>query len=122
MACLPPAAVAPHVASGAVRMLAVSTAKRSPFFPDVPTLKETGIDVEADAWNGLIAPAGIAPAVLAKINQAVVAAIRAPDARAKLASQYMQAVGSTPEAFRERITGEAKRWAPVIETAHIRIK
>jgi tripartite-type tricarboxylate transporter receptor subunit TctC len=122
MACLPPAAVAPHVASGAVWMLAVSTAERSPFFPDVPTLKETGIDVEADAWNGLIAPAGIAPAVLAKINQAVVAAIRAPDARAKLASQYMQAVGSTPEAFRERITGEAKRWAPVIEAAHIRIK
>ena len=43
---------------GEVKILAVSTAKRSPYLPDVPTLKESGIDVEADAWNGLIAPGG----------------------------------------------------------------
>ena len=58
IACLPAIAVTPHAATGAVKILAVSTARRSPYLPDVPTLKESGIDVEADAWNGLIAPAG----------------------------------------------------------------
>ena len=57
MAVMPAISVTPHVASGAVKILAVTTAKRSPFLPDVPTLKESGIDVEADAWNGMIAPA-----------------------------------------------------------------
>ena len=58
MACLPAISVTPQAAAGAVKILAVSTAKRSPYLPDVPTLKEAGIDVEADAWNGLIAPGG----------------------------------------------------------------
>ena len=57
MGCLPAIAVTPHAASGAVKILAVSTAKRSPYLPDIPTLKEAGIDVEADAWKGMIAPA-----------------------------------------------------------------
>ena len=58
MACLPAISVTPQAAAGAVKILAVSTARRSPYLPDVPTLKEAGIDVEADAWNGLIAPGG----------------------------------------------------------------
>ena len=56
MGCLPAISVTPHAASGAVKILAVSTAKRSPYLPDIPTLKEAGIDVEADAWMGMIAP------------------------------------------------------------------
>ena len=56
MACLPAISVTPQAKAGKVKILAVSTAKRSPYLPDVPTLKESGIDVEADAWNGLIAP------------------------------------------------------------------
>ena len=58
MACLPAISVTPQAKAGKVKILAVSTAKRSPYLPDVPTLKESGIDVEADAWNGLIAPGG----------------------------------------------------------------
>ena len=57
MACLPAIAVTPQVGTGKVKMLAVSTARRSALLPDIPTLKESGIDVEADAWMGLIAPA-----------------------------------------------------------------
>ena len=57
MACLPAIAVTPHVASGQVKILAISLGRRSALLPDYPTLKEAGIDVEADAWNGLIAPA-----------------------------------------------------------------
>ena len=59
MACLPAISVVPQVSTGAVKILAVSTAKRSALLPNVPTLKESGIDVEADAWMGLIGPAGL---------------------------------------------------------------
>ncbi len=64
MACLPAISVTPQAKAGKVKMLAVSTAKRSPFLPDVPTLKESGIDVEADAWMGLIAPGGTPKAMI----------------------------------------------------------
>ena len=59
MVCLPAISVVPQLGSGAIKVLAVSTAERSAFLPDVPTLKEAGIDVEADAWSSLIAPAQI---------------------------------------------------------------
>jgi len=57
MGCLPAISVTPHAGSGSIKILAVSTAKRSPYLPSIPTLKEAGIDVEADAWMGMIAPA-----------------------------------------------------------------
>jgi tripartite-type tricarboxylate transporter receptor subunit TctC len=121
MACLPAISVTPHAAAGAVRILAVSTEKRSPFLPDVPTLKESGIEIDADAWMGLIAPAGTPKEVIAKINEDVVKIIRQPSVREKLATQLMQPVGSSPEEFRARIAGEVARWAPVIKTANIKI-
>ena len=121
MACLPAIAVTPQAATGAVKILAVSTAKRSPFLPDIPTLKESGIDVEADAWNGLIAPGGTPKAVIDAINKEVVDIIKLPAVRDKLATQLMQPVGSTPEQFRALIDNEIARWAPVIKTADIKI-
>jgi tripartite-type tricarboxylate transporter receptor subunit TctC len=121
MACLPAISVKPHADSGAVKMLAVSTPKRSPFLPAVPTLKESGIDVEADAWNGLIAPAGTPEPVIAAINRAVVEALKSPAVREKLAAQMMEPVGDSPEAFRARINAEVTRWAPVINAANIKI-
>src|SRR6266850_1917783 len=84
MACLPAISVTPQVGTGKVKILAVSTAKRSALLPDIPTLKESGIDVEADAWMGLIAPAKTPDAVIAKIHDAVVQAITTPEAREKL--------------------------------------
>jgi tripartite-type tricarboxylate transporter receptor subunit TctC len=121
MACLPAISVTPQAATGAVKILAVSTARRSPYLPDVPTLKESGIDVDADAWNGLIAPAATPAAIITKINKDVVEIIRQPAVRAKLAAQLMEPVGSTPEEFRARIDGEIERWAPVIKAANVRI-
>jgi tripartite-type tricarboxylate transporter receptor subunit TctC len=84
-------------------------------------LKESGIDVEADAWNGLIAPGGTPKALIDKINKDVVAIIRAPELREKLAAQLMEPVGSTPEEFRARIDGEIARWAPVIKAANVKV-
>jgi tripartite-type tricarboxylate transporter receptor subunit TctC len=121
MACLPAISVTPLAQAGKVKILAVSTAKRSPFLPDVPTLKESGIDVEADAWNGLIAPGGTPKAAIDAINKDVVAIIKMPEVREKLAAQLMEPVGSTPEEFRARIDGENARWGAVIKAANIKV-
>jgi tripartite-type tricarboxylate transporter receptor subunit TctC len=121
MACLPAISVTPQAKAGKVKILAVSTAKRSPYLPDVPTLKESGIDVEADAWNGLIAPGGTPKAVIDQINKDVVAIIKEPAVRDKLATQLMEPVGSTTQEFRARMNGEIARWAPVIKAANVKV-
>jgi tripartite-type tricarboxylate transporter receptor subunit TctC len=121
IACLPAISVTPQAASGAVKILAVSTAKRSPYLPDVPTLKEAGIDVEADAWNGLIAPGGTPKAMVDRISRDVSEIIRSKDVRDKLATQLMEPVGGTPEEFRARIDSEIARWAPVIKGANVKV-
>jgi tripartite-type tricarboxylate transporter receptor subunit TctC len=121
MACMPAASVVPQAKADKVKMLAVSTAKRSPYLPDVPTLKESGIDVEADAWMGLIAPGGTPKAVIDKINKDVVEIIKSPGAHDKLAAALMEPVGSSPEQFRATIAGEVSRWAPVIKAANVKV-
>jgi tripartite-type tricarboxylate transporter receptor subunit TctC len=121
MACLPAIAVTPQAKAGAVKILAVSTAHRSPYLPDVPTLKEAGIDVEADAWNGLIAPGGTPTSVAEKISKDVSEIIMQPAVREKLATQLMEPVGSSPDALRARMDGEIARWAPVIKAANVKI-
>ncbi len=121
MACLPAISVVPQVTTGAVKILAVSTAERSALLPNVPTLKESGIDVEADAWMGLIGPAGLSPAIVERINQLVRDAITSPAIRGKLATQLMEPIPDTPAEFRARINADLGRWKPVIDAAHIRI-
>jgi tripartite-type tricarboxylate transporter receptor subunit TctC len=121
MGCLPAIAVTPHAASGAVKILAVSTAKRSPYLPSIPTLKESGIDVEADAWMGMIAPAHTPEPIVAKIQHEVVEALGTAAVRDKLAAQLMEPVGNSPAAFRARIEGEIARWGPVIKAANIKV-
>jgi len=121
MVVMPAISVVPHVQSGAVKMLAVTTPKRSPLLPDVPTLKESGIDVEADAWNGLIAPAGTPLSVLAKIQREVSEAINSPELKAKFAAQIMEPVGNSPAEFKAQIDGDLARWTPVIKAAGIKV-
>ena len=121
MACLPAIAVTPQAKAGAVKILAVSTAHRSPYLPDVPTLKEAGIDVEADAWNNLIAPGGTPKSVAEKISKDVSEIIKQPAMREKLATQLMEPVGSSPDELRARMDGEISRWAPVIKAANVKI-
>jgi len=121
MGCLPAIAVTPHEASGSVKILAVSTAKRSPYLPQIPTLKEAGIDVDADAWMGMIAPAHTPEAIVAKIRLAVVEALGTAAVRDKLAAQLMEPVGNTPAEFRARIDSEIDRWAPVIKAADVKV-
>jgi len=119
--CLPAISVVPQTATGAVKILAVSTAKRSAYLPDVPTLKETGIDVEADAWNGLIAPGGTPTPIINKIRSDVAEIIKRPAVRQKLAAQLMEPVGSSPEELRAQMDAEITRWAPVIKAANVKL-
>jgi len=121
MAVMPAISVLPHVESGAVKMLAVTTAKRSPLLPNVPTLKESGIDVEADAWNGLIAPAGTPEAVVKTIQREVAEALNSPELKAKFAAQIMEPVGNTPAQFKAQIDSDMARWGQVIKAAEIKV-
>lgn len=120
-ACLPAIAVTPQLASGQVKILAVATAQRSRFLPNVPTLKESGIDVESDAWNALIAPAGTPPAIITQINDEVHDALTKPSVRERLETQMMEPTPSTPAALRARMDAEIKLWSDVIKRGDIRI-
>ena len=120
-ACLPAIAVTPQLSTGTLKILAVSTAARSQFLPDVPTLVESGIDVQSDAWNALIAPAGTPPAIIAQINAEVGEALRKPSVLEKLRTQLILPVPSTPEELSARMAAEKKLWADVITASDIKI-
>ena len=117
---LPATPATPQANAAGVKILAVSTAKRSPYLPQIPTLKEAGIDVDADAWMGMIAPAHTPEGIVAKIQREVVEAIGTAAVRDKLAAQLMEPVGNSPAEFRARIDGAIARWAPVIKAASIK--
>jgi tripartite-type tricarboxylate transporter receptor subunit TctC len=119
--CLPAGGVAPQLTSAEIKNLAVTTAQRSALFPEIATLKESGIDVEVDTWMGMIAPARLPDALVAKIADAVANAITAPDMRGKLAAQLMEPIPTTPAAFRAHIEADLARWAPIIAAAKIRV-
>jgi tripartite-type tricarboxylate transporter receptor subunit TctC len=122
MVCLPAISLVAQHTVAVIRMLAVSTAERSPLMPDIPTLKEAGIEVEADAWSGLIAPAGIPDAMVARIGRLVGETMNSPVIRDKLAAQLMTPIPGTPAEFRARIDGDITRWSPVIAAAKIKIE
>jgi tripartite-type tricarboxylate transporter receptor subunit TctC len=121
-ACLPAIAVTPQLASGAVKILAVSTAVRSPFLPEVPTLKESGIDVQSDAWNALVAPGGTPPSIIATVNAEVRKTLGESAVIDKLKVQLIAPAPSSPEELRRKMTDEKALWADVIRAANIRIE
>jgi tripartite-type tricarboxylate transporter receptor subunit TctC len=115
MASLAPLAVIPQVKAGKLRALAVTTAERSVFMPDVPTFREAGIpDIEATAWIGIVVPARTAPAVIDRLNREIVAILKDPQTVEKLRAVYMDPVGNSPQAFAAFMQEELKRWKPVI--------
>jgi tripartite-type tricarboxylate transporter receptor subunit TctC len=123
MAVLPAASVVSQAQAGMLKMLAVTSATRSALLPDVPTLRENGIDgVEAGAWVGLVAPAATPAAIQDKIRAAVLDIMLEPAVREKLAVLYMEPVADTPAEFRDVIRQELDRWGPVIEKNDIHIQ
>jgi tripartite-type tricarboxylate transporter receptor subunit TctC len=115
-ACVPAIAVMPQVKSGKLRPLAVSTAKRSALMPDIPTMKEAGLpDIENTAWMAVMAPAGTPTEIVDRMNREIDEALALPDVREKLASQYMEPVGGTPEDLRKFMQHELAVMTPVIK-------
>jgi tripartite-type tricarboxylate transporter receptor subunit TctC len=121
MVCLPAISIVPQLGGGAIKLLAVTTADRSALLPGVPTLKESGIDVQADAWSGLIGPAGLPQATIERIGTLVGDALTSRAVREKLTTQLMEPIPGTPAEFRARIDADIVRWTPVIEAANIKI-
>src|SRR5687768_3745893 len=116
---MPPAL--PHVKTGKVRAIAVTSAKRSPAVPEVPTVAESGVKgYEAIAWQGLVAPAGTPKAVITRINGEFVKVLKQPDVIAKLNDQGFEVVASTPEWFAQYIRTEIAKWSKVIKAAGIK--
>jgi tripartite-type tricarboxylate transporter receptor subunit TctC len=111
----------PHLRSGKVRALAVTTAKRSPVFPALPTVSEAGLPgFESVAIYGLLAPTGTPADVIALLNRETNAVLQMPDVIAKLADQGIEAAGGTPEALGAIVQSELARWAKVIRDANIK--
>ena len=111
----------PHIASGQVRALAVTRLKRSPFFPDLPTLDEAGIEgFELDAWAGLVAPAGTPTAIVTKLNTALRPIIDSPDVQAKFRNVGFQGFSSTPAEFGDFIKVQLGKWQKMVADANIK--
>ena len=105
-----------HVRSGKLRAIAVTTAKRSPELPDVPTIAEAGVPgYEATSWFGMFAPAGTPAPVVAKLNATIVKVLAMPDIKKKLAEQGAEAAGETPEQFAAFIQKESVKWGKVVK-------
>jgi tripartite-type tricarboxylate transporter receptor subunit TctC len=112
---------APLLKSGKLRVLAVTTAKRSTFFPDVPTVAEAGVPgYEVNSWNALLAPAGTPAAIVKSLNAEINKGLRQPDAMELLAKQGLELSSGTPEEAAAMIRGEVAKWTKVIKAMGIK--
>ena len=111
----------PQHRSGGIRILAISSAARSPFLPDVPTLRESGIDLVADAWYGMWLPAGSPPDFAAKLSASVAAALAKPEAKEKLLAIGLIPVGSTPEELEKELAANTAFWQPIVKATGYKI-
>jgi tripartite-type tricarboxylate transporter receptor subunit TctC len=103
--------------SGKGRMLAVSSDKRLPQYPDVPTFKESGYDIEGSAWYALFAPAGTPQAIVDKLAKAAVDAVRQPDVRQKLEPLGLVVTGAGPTEMSGILRADYDKWGPVIRAS-----
>jgi tripartite-type tricarboxylate transporter receptor subunit TctC len=108
----------PHIDSGKLRVVAVSSRKRAEALPDVPTVTEAGYgDYEALQWFGLFATAGTPPKVLARLHTLTVATLRDPETKKRLADE--EPIGNTPEEFAKVIKAEVAKWTKVAKAAKL---
>ncbi len=112
----------PYVKAGRLRALAVTTAKRSPSAPDVPTVAEAANlpGYEVDSWYGVFAPAKTPQPIVRRLREEIAKVVNTPEIRDKLLEQGADAVGSTPEELGRVVTAELAKWAPLIREANIR--
>jgi tripartite-type tricarboxylate transporter receptor subunit TctC len=114
----------PHIESGRLRALAVTRPQRSATLPDLPTVQEAaGLkSFEISLWQGIVAPAATPRPIVAKLNQQIVASLRAPDLKSRLGAQGLDVVGDTPEQFAAYMRDEIAKWTQVVKVSGARIE
>ena len=111
----------PHVKSGKLRGIAVTSPKRSPAVPDVPTFAESGVPgYEHEPWNGMLGPAKMSKPVVSKLYGEVAQVLKLPEVRKVFANDAAEAVGNTPEAFAALVKSETAKWARVIKAGGVK--
>jgi tripartite-type tricarboxylate transporter receptor subunit TctC len=112
----------PYVQQGRLRAIAVTSLKRMPSLPDVPTIDESGVKgYESLSWSGIVAPAATPKPVIAKLNAAIDKILAQDDVRKQFAALGVDAVGGPPEAFSRHIRTESEKWAKVVRDANIKL-
>jgi tripartite-type tricarboxylate transporter receptor subunit TctC len=107
-----------HVRSGTLRVLAVTTEKRLPDLPDVPTVAELGYPgYEISSWQGVFAPAGTPKDIVDRLNGEIVAMLKTPEVQARIVHEGAIPVGSSPEQWSARFKNEIEKWAKVAKSA-----
>jgi tripartite-type tricarboxylate transporter receptor subunit TctC len=114
--------IAPHAKAGTVRALAVSGARRSPGFPDLPTVAEAGVPgYQAPTWSGVIAPAGVPRPIIDKLNAAINRAIASQVFKDRFAVIGDEPAGGSPEEFADLIKSDSAKWAEVVQRSGARL-
>ncbi|MBX3650901.1 MAG: tripartite tricarboxylate transporter substrate binding protein [Burkholderiales bacterium] len=111
----------PHIRAGKLRGLGVGKVKRSPLFPEMPTVAEAGLKgYEANNWNGLVAPTGTPRAVIQRLHKEIAATLQEPVIQDRMAKAGLEPVGDTPAEFAQYLKSEAAKWGKVVKTAGIK--
>jgi tripartite-type tricarboxylate transporter receptor subunit TctC len=115
--------VRPHMASGRLKVVAITAGKRSPAAPDLPTVAEAGIPgYEVDQWYGVITGAKVPRPIVNKLQQAMAQALKAPDVAQRLAGEGSTPVGSSPDQFSAHIKSEITKWQKLVKEAKLELK
>ncbi len=113
--------VMPHVATGRLRALAVTTLKRSPAAPNLPTIAESGLSgFDVSAWNGVLAPARTPHDIIARMHREIVKILQLPDVKERLSGLGAEPLGDTPEHFADVIKADVAKWARVVKESGAR--
>jgi tripartite-type tricarboxylate transporter receptor subunit TctC len=116
-------ATSPHVKSGKLRALGITSPERSPNLPEIPTIAESGVPgYDAVGWFGVFAPAGTPSDIVARLNEAIREHVQKPEVKARLSSLGADVVASTPEAFAAKQRADLERWAKVIKAANVKVE
>ncbi len=111
----------PHIRAGRLRALGVGTQQRTPLFPEMPTLAESGVPgYEANNWNGMVAPRGTPRAVVERLHKEVVAVLGEPAIAERLTRAGLDPIGDTPVEFSKYLKAEADKWEKVVKSAGIK--
>ena len=111
---------APHIKAGKMRAVAITSAKRQASMPDVPTIGETLPGYRAEAFQGMVVPAGVPPAIVNKLSEEVARIVRLPDVAQRFELDGAEPVGSTPKEFAAFLKAEMQKWSKVIKDAGVK--